>query len=63
MFPVLNSAGNMVGLIPKNFLIVLLKHHHFMDESKLNERQIAKLPRLYTKLSDADELMDQLEQN
>ena len=53
----------MVGLIPKNFLIVLLKHHHFMDESKLNERQIAKLPRLYTKLSDADELMDQLEQN
>ena len=57
MFPVLNSAGNMVGMIPKNFLIVLLKHHNFIDESKLTERQKAKLPRMYRRLSDADELM------
>lgn len=48
----------MVGVIPKNFLIVLLKHHHFIDETKLTERQKARLPRMYRKLSDAEELMD-----
>lgn len=26
-YPVLNSAGNIVGMIPKNFLIVLIKNH------------------------------------
>lgn len=25
-FPVMNSKGNVVGLIPKNFLIVLIKN-------------------------------------
>ena len=25
-FPVLNSNGNVVGLIPKNFLIILIKN-------------------------------------
>ena len=28
-FPVLNMSGNVMGVIPKNFLVVLLKHHHW----------------------------------
>jgi hypothetical protein len=28
-FPVLNMSGNVMGVIPKNFLIVLLQHHHW----------------------------------
>jgi len=28
-FPVLNMAGNIIGLIPKNFLIVLVERHHW----------------------------------
>ena len=51
MFPVLNSAGNMVGMIPKNFLIVLVKNHFWVDESQLTEKQKLKLPRLYRTLS------------
>ncbi|MFO0117079.1 MAG: hypothetical protein ACK521_05510 [bacterium] len=50
-FPVLNSAGNIVGIIPKNFLIALVKNHFWLDESKLTERQKLKLPRMYRKLS------------
>ena len=30
-FPVLNSSGNIVGLIPKSFLIVLIENHHWVD--------------------------------
>jgi CBS-domain-containing membrane protein len=36
-FPVLNSAGNMVGVIPKNFLIVLIKNFWWYDEEKLSK--------------------------
>jgi len=36
-FPVLNSAGNMVGVIPKNFLIVLIKNFWWYDEEKLSQ--------------------------
>ena len=39
MFPVLNRAGNLVGMIPKNFIIVLLENHHFYDVSLLDENQ------------------------
>ena len=28
-FPVLNSKGNFVGIIPRNFLLVLLQERHF----------------------------------
>jgi len=28
-FPILNSRGNMVGLIPKNYIIILLEHRAF----------------------------------
>ena len=28
-FPVLNSKGNFVGLIPRNFLLILLQERHF----------------------------------
>jgi len=50
-FPVLNSAGNIVGMIPKNFLIVLIEYHHWLDESKLTAKQKAKLPRMYRRSS------------
>lgn len=29
MFPVLNMAGNIFGLIPKNFLVILVEHHNW----------------------------------
>lgn len=28
-FPVMNTKGNFVGLIPRNFLLVLLQERHF----------------------------------
>lgn len=28
-FPVLNSKGNFVGLMPRNFLLVLIEERHF----------------------------------
>lgn len=31
MFPVLNMAGNVMGIIPKNFLVVLVERHHWYD--------------------------------
>ena len=36
-FPVLNSSGNVVGLIPKSFIVVLIENHHFMDRDKLDK--------------------------
>jgi len=59
-FPVMNSAGFMVGIIPKNFIITLIKHHHFYNEQTLNEQQKAKLPKMYRNVSSADELMQEL---
>jgi hypothetical protein len=56
---VLNSAGNMVGIIPKNFLIALVKNHKWLDESKLTKRQKMKLPRMYRKLSHSNEVLDE----
>ena len=35
-FPVLNSAGNMVGIISKNFIIKLIELKHFVNTDKLN---------------------------
>jgi hypothetical protein len=53
----------MVGMIPKNFLITLIKHHFWLDETQLSERQKAKLPRMYRKLSEFGLTGDQLMQN
>lgn len=36
-YPVLNSAGNIVGVMPKNFLIVLIENHHWVDMKKLSD--------------------------
>jgi hypothetical protein len=35
-YPVLNSSGNIVGMIPKHFLIVLLENHHWVDTKMLS---------------------------
>lgn len=50
-FPVLNSAGNLVGMMPKNFLLVLIKNHKWLDENKLNQSQKNRLPRMYRSTS------------
>ena len=34
MFPVLNMTGNVMGVIPKNFLIVLLEQHNWYVEAE-----------------------------
>lgn len=34
--PVLNSAGNIVGMMPKNFLIVLIENRHWVNLEKLS---------------------------
>jgi len=36
-YPVLNSSGNIVGVISKNMLIVLIQNHHWVDLSKLSQ--------------------------
>jgi hypothetical protein len=38
-------------MIPKNYLIVLIEYHHWLDESKLTAKQKAKLPRMYRRSS------------
>ena len=35
-FPVLNSSGNIVGIIPKNFIIKLIELHHWVDPDRLD---------------------------
>ena len=32
-FPVLNHLGNVVGLIPRNFIVVLLENHMWYDDA------------------------------
>lgn len=34
-FPVVNIAGNVVGMIPRNFLFVLIEHHMFYDAAAM----------------------------
>lgn len=46
-FPVLNSAGNIVGIISKNFIIKLIELKHFVDVSKLDIEQKGKLPKVF----------------
>jgi hypothetical protein len=48
VFPVLNSAGNIVGMIPKSFLIVLVEQYHWVNTDKLDSQQQAKLVELYS---------------
>jgi CBS domain containing-hemolysin-like protein len=47
MFPVLNSAGNIVGMMPKNILIVLIENQHWLDLKKLTQQQRQKLAKMY----------------
>jgi len=49
-YPVLNSAGNIVGVMPKNFLIVLIENHHWVDMNKLTMAQKRKLTKMYQSL-------------
>jgi CBS-domain-containing membrane protein len=46
-YPVLNSSGNIVGVITKNSLIVLIENHHWVDLAKLNAEQKDKLKKMY----------------
>ena len=46
-FPVLNSAGNMVGIISKNFIIKLIELKHFVNIDKLNIQQKGRLPKVF----------------
>jgi predicted transcriptional regulator len=34
-FPVVNASGNLIGMIPKNFIIVMLRNKNFY----INERE------------------------
>lgn len=53
-FPVMNSSGNIVGVIPKNFLIVLIENHHWVDVTKLDTYQRGKLPRMFRRSSSSN---------
>lgn len=33
--PVVNMAGRIIGLIPANFIITLIEHHHWYAEDKI----------------------------
>ena len=46
-FPVVNSSGNIIGIIPKNFLIKLIELHHFVDQDSLDKNQLAQLPKVF----------------
>lgn len=53
MYPVLNSAGNIVGLMPKSFLIVLIENHHWVDTKMLTYTQRKKLLEMYSSAANA----------
>ena len=50
-FPVMNSAGYIVGIIPKNFIIVLIENHYWVDVNKLDATARKKLPRMFRRSS------------
>lgn len=50
----MNSSGNIVGVIPKNFIIVLIENHHWIDVAQLDSFQKSKLPRLFRRSSASD---------
>lgn len=58
-FPVMNSSGNMIGIIPKNFLIVLIENHHWVDVNQLDSQQKNRLPKLFRR-SSASDLADEM---
>jgi len=35
-FPVVNSSGNIIGVIPKNFIVKLIELHHWVDPDSLD---------------------------
>lgn len=41
-FPVLNMAGNVMGMIPKNFLIVLIERLHWYEIKGSNTKMDVK---------------------
>lgn len=43
----LNSAGNIVGMIPKNFIIVIIENHHWVNMRRLTQGQRKKLRTMY----------------
>ena len=43
----MNSSGNIIGIIPKNFIIVLIENHHWVDVNKLDSQQRQKLPKMF----------------
>lgn len=58
-YPVLNSAGNIVGMIPKNFLIVLIENHHWVDLRKLDPEKREKLIKMYKQVRRSSEFYQQ----
>jgi hypothetical protein len=40
-FPVLNMSGNVIGMIPKNFLVILVERMHWYENSK--EKDVGRL--------------------
>ena len=47
----MNSAGNIVGVIPKDFIIVLIENHHWVDVNQLDSQQRRRLPRMFRRSS------------
>lgn len=62
-YPVLNSAGNIVGLMPKSFLIVLIENHHWVDTKMLTYAQRKKLVELYSSAANAQRDKQRLSQS
>lgn len=48
VYPVLNSAGNIVGMMPKSFLIVLIENHHWVETKMLTYTQRKRLVEVYS---------------
>ena len=48
-FPILNSSGNIVGLIPKSFIIVLLENHQFLKLDAFDNYQKQRIAKIFSK--------------
>ena len=39
-FPVVNTAGRLVGLMPKNIVVAILEKKHFYDKESIDRSQM-----------------------
>lgn len=56
-FPIVNQNNNLIGIIPRNFLVVLIKHQGFYNDKQRNVLDHSVSSQLTTELQTANALL------